>query len=88
MRLMSTRNTTLRRFARRKNAPRELKTLVLRLRNAEAEARTATREAMEYHRSHRSLIRTNNLLRARKWRKQSRVYKLQRELTQYNFLVR
>ena len=88
VRIMRSRNTTLRHFARRKDAPRELKALVTRLRHAEEAERTVAKEARDHCRTHAEVFHMGRHLRQRRWRAAGRVRRLKRELTHYSFLVR
>ena len=85
--VMNVRNMTLRQFARRKNAPRELKVLVSRLKRAEQASRDVRREFSDYKREHQSVLHDYRRLQARMWMARQRIWRLKWELTHYNFLV-
>lgn len=84
---MHVRNMTLRQFARRKNAPRELKVLVRRLKLAEETSRNVRREYNDYRREHQSVLHDYRRFQGRMWMARQRIWRLKRELTGYNFLV-
>ena len=70
----------LRVIARRKNAPMELKRLVEKVRAAENKERERCREAAQYDRLHREVMKASRRLRGMRWMARHRVYCLKRLL--------
>jgi len=85
---MPVRKQTLMMYARRKSCPQELKRLVQRVRGAKERQRIAAREAREFRNEHKEVFRQYNSLIDKRWRAGAQIRRLDRELVNYNFLLR
>lgn len=75
----------LRRKAQRRDAPRELKQLVQRIREKEQEYRVSSRANREYRRAHADVIKRSEAWRTQRWRLMIAIRRLKRELSMYAF---
>ena len=85
--LMRTRASSLRIYARRKDAPWELKRLVKRLKTVESKSAAATKTFREFAQTHKSVINKYRSLRRKKFDQVWNCRRHKRELAAYNRLI-
>lgn len=76
--------TYLRRKARNKNAPAELKRLYKKLLDSEAAEKKAIKDLKDFRKKHKELHKKYNRLRSSRWRRCSKTEELKRCLGLYN----
>lgn len=82
---MKDRVTLLRRKARRKDAPKELKRIVDKIKEKETEIREAAKEHREFVNKNKEVISRFTKHRMTQWRRKWRLKDLKRDLAQYDF---